>query len=64
MLISTRNLTIVIPGDKRKDLVSILLTKWNNSRERFALRELVSLLGLVANITLATQWVKHTCISL
>ena len=61
---NTRNLNLNILDIKRQDLVKILLTTWNNSRKRFTLREVASLLGLVSNLALTTQWVKHTHIAL
>ena len=48
---------------KHKDLVIILLTTWKISRKRFMLRKVASLLGLVPNISLTTQWVKCACVA-
>ena len=53
-----------MPKNKRKYLVSILLTTWNSSRKSFTLRERASFLGLVSNPYPTTQWVKHTFIAL
>ena len=60
--INTRDLALRIPDTKRADLETILLTNWNSSRKRFTLREVASLLELVCNLALTTQWVKSTCI--
>ena len=62
--INTINLTLSIPDNKHQDLVKILVTTWSSSRKNFALRGVDSLLGLVLNFALATQWVKYACISL
>ena len=60
VLIRTRDLTLSNPDEKCNNLVAILLTKWHSSRKRFTMREVASLLGLVANLYLTTQWSKHT----
>ena len=57
-------LTLRIRDTKRADLVTIMSTTWNSSQKRFTLREEFSLLGLVSNLALTTQWVKCTFIAL
>ena len=49
-----------MPDDKRKNLVTILLTTCHSSRKMLMMRKVASLLGLVANLALTTQWVKFT----
>ena len=63
-LINTRNLVLSIPADKSKNSVATLLTAWHVSRKRLTLREACYVLGLAANLVLATQWVKCTCVGL
>ena len=58
--IETRDFTLIIADTKHKDLVTIILTTWNISRKSATLYEVASLLGLVSNLALTTQWVKHT----
>ena len=56
ILVNTRSLTLSIPEDKRENLVKIILTAWNNARKSFTLREIATLLGIVAHLAIATQW--------
>ena len=63
-LINTRKLTISTPKGKYEELTRILLTTWNSYCKRFTLREVTSILRLVPNSTLYTQWIKHSYIAL
>ena len=54
-LMNTRQLTISITKDKRKEIIDILLTEWYSKRKSFILREAAVLLGLISFLA--------TCIS-
>ena len=60
VLINARNLMLSMTDNKRQELVATLLIAWRISRKMIVLREVASLLGIVSNLFLATQWVKHT----
>ena len=55
IVIKTRSLTISIPDEKIGNLIKIILTEWYNARKSFTLREISSLLGIVAHLEMATQ---------
>ena len=63
-LINNRNLILSTLDKKWEGVVRILLTTWNSSRKRLTLREIASLLRLVSNLALTTQWRKFTFIAL
>ena len=63
-LISTRQLTISITRDKRKEIIDILLTEWHSKRKSFTLREAAALLGLISFLTTYTSWGKYLYITL
>ena len=64
VLINARSITLSIPENKYKDLISIMLTTLNSLHKMFALHDVDSLLGLASSLTLTTHWIKHTCIVL
>ena len=64
ILIKTRSLTIRIPEDKRENLIKIIINTWQKARKSFTLREISSLLVLVAHLVMATQWAKRAYIAL
>ena len=63
-LMSTRILTLLMPDNKHKESMNILLTTWNSSHTNFSLSEMSYLLESTSNLSLTAQWVKHTCVAL
>ena len=55
ILINTSSLTLSITDDKRENIIKIILTAWHNALNSFTLREIASLLGLVAHLEMSTQ---------
>ena len=64
MFTNTRSLTLSAPDNKRKTLVKIILTTCYSARKSFKLREIVYLLGILAHLSIATEWAKCTCVAL
>ena len=64
ILVNTRSLALSISDDKMETLIKIILTTWHNARKSFTLREIASLLGLVAHLVMATLHAKHTHLTL
>ena len=63
ILTNTRILVLRILDDKPKDLVNIVHASWNSSRKIFTPLEVASLIRLIVNLVLTTQWVNCTCVT-
>ena len=63
-LINTRNLTVAITEENRKDILEVLLSEWHSKRKSFTLKEAAALLGLITFLATCTAWGKYLHVAL